>query len=159
VPVYRCDTGAGDHFESADPGCEGFTTEALLGYGLAYAHLIRHLSPSHPYDHTSAVTLVPADYLAEGRLGLAAITWQAGTTSLFSCRRAADAFLSTDAACEGATVVGHSGGRIWLAPPEDLPSHQLFRCRAATGETFESADPTCEGQTVDRSLGYLVTHL
>ena len=36
VPLYRCVvTGVGDHFLANDPGCEGQTVEALLGYLLA----------------------------------------------------------------------------------------------------------------------------
>lgn len=32
VPFYRCVTGAGAHFYSTDPACEGQTTEGSLGY-------------------------------------------------------------------------------------------------------------------------------
>jgi hypothetical protein len=156
IPVYRCSTAGGEHFDSNDPGCEGLTTDALLGYSLAYAHLIRHISPSSPYDHASATTLVPADYLAEVRLGLVALSAEPGTVPLWSCVDGTDSFTSTDAACEGRSVVSQVG-RIWPVRPDEVASHELFRCRASWGDLFESTDPGCEGQTVDRLLGYLRT--
>ena len=157
LPIYRC-TINGEHFDSHDPECEGRTTEGLLGYALAYTHLIRYASPSSPYDHISALHRVPADYRTEGRLGVVALGGVPGTTPLWGCQDGGDSFVSTDPACEGATVVGQRG-RIWTEPPEDRPSHQLFRCRASWGDLFESADPDCEGQTVVGPVGYLVTRL
>ena len=35
VPIYRCRVGSTDHFISPDPGCEGQTTESLLGYAFS----------------------------------------------------------------------------------------------------------------------------
>jgi hypothetical protein len=157
--VYRCNTGP-DHFDSNDPDCEGLgTNEFRLGYTVGYVYLVRHTSPSHPYDHVSVVAGPPGDYRVEGRLGLMAIANEPGTVPVWICRDDWDSFLSTDESCEGATVVRQMGNRIWTEPPEHLASHQVFRCRASWDELFESADPDCEGQTVVGPLGYLATHL
>jgi hypothetical protein len=32
--IFRCNAGGHDHFVSADAGCEGQSTEGVLGYAL-----------------------------------------------------------------------------------------------------------------------------
>jgi hypothetical protein len=47
-------------------------------------------------------------------------------------------------------------GWIWPAAPADQESQQLLRCRtASTGELFETVDPTCEGEVVDKPPGFV----
>lgn len=47
--------------------------------------------------------------------------------------------------------------------PQDVPgapgavSAELFHCRAGRGDLFDSRDRACEGQTLDRSLGSVIT--
>jgi hypothetical protein len=160
--VYRCivvNPGVySDHFDSNDPECEGKTTEFLLGYTLPYAHLVRYTSPVYPYDHTSSTVRVTSQYLPEGSLGRLAMHGGDDRVVLWSCLDGADSFLSTDPACEGKTVARRLGW-IWTAPPEDLASRELLRCRTSWGDLFESTDPACEGQTVVTSLGFVAVGL
>jgi hypothetical protein len=161
VAVYRCQVVTAsyfDHFESTDPKCEGQTVDGPLGYTLPYMRLIRYDSPTFPNDHTSSTFGVSADYRPEGALGLLAMQDGPGRTALWRCQMGRDTFLSTDAGCEGQTVVGWLG-QIWTAPPAEFASLELLRCRTAAGELFESTNPGCEGQTLVGSLGYVVTHL
>jgi hypothetical protein len=161
LPIHRClvvyDTYA-DHFDSFDPACEGKTTEFRLGYTLPYLHLVRYNSPVHPYDHASSTGRVAAHYLPEHSLGRLAMQGGEGRVVLRSCLDGADSFVSTDAACEGRTVV-RAIGWIWAAPPADHASRELFRCRASWGDLFESTHPGCEGQTVVASIGFVLTGL
>jgi hypothetical protein len=159
IPVYRCRVPNKDHFASYDPACEGQTTEALLGYTRAYAFLLRHTSSAFPYDEGSATYRLPAQYRLTGNFGVVGMRQYAGTTALYSCQDTSGLFSSTDAACEGATVLRRVG-YLWTAAPTGVTaSAELFRCRATRGDRFDSRDPTCEGQTVERSLGYVVTQL
>jgi hypothetical protein len=159
IPVYRCRVPNKDHFASVDPACEGQTTETLLGYTRAYAFLIRHTSSVFPYDEASATYRLPAQYRLTGNFGVVALRAAAGTTALYSCQDANGLFSSTDAGCEGQTVLRRVG-YLWTAAPTDVTaSAELFRCRASRGDRFDSRDPTCEGQTVERSLGFVVTQL
>ncbi|NUR49503.1 MAG: LamG domain-containing protein [Hamadaea sp.] len=160
-PVYRCKvayTTYTDHFDSGDPNCEGKTNEGLLGYTLAYRNLVRYNSPAHPYDHTSSTTRVGPDYRPEFSLGRLAMQGGTDRTALWACLAGEDSFVSTDAACEGQTAVRRLGF-VWTAPPPDLSSRELLRCRASWGDLFDSTNPGCEGQTFVKSLGYVVTGL
>ncbi|GIF78009.1 LamG-like jellyroll fold domain-containing protein [Asanoa siamensis] len=159
VPIYRCAIrNGGTHFAAHDSGCEGQVMEELLGHARAYRHLVRHAATGYPYDHTSATANVPSTYRAEGNLGLLATFQQPGTTTLWRCQKDTDTFSSVEPGCEGGTtlaVVGH----VWSTPPPDLPSGELFRCRASATDLFDSRDRGCEGRAFDRSLGYVVTAL
>jgi hypothetical protein len=161
IGVYRCLVRHPtyiDHFDSTDPECEGQTKEFRLGYTRPYMHLVRYTSPTYPYDHTSSTTRVAADYIPEGSLGRLAMHSGEGRVALWSCLDGADSFLSTDQACEGKTLVRRLGW-IWTAPPGDLASRELFRCRASWGDLFESTHRACEGQTVVTSLGFVAAGL
>jgi hypothetical protein len=158
--VYRCLIVAKNtHFVSADPNCEGQTSEIPLGYTRAVGKLVRHVSSAHPHDQSSSTSRVPSDYRAEGGLGLLSMVAVPAATPLMSCRDGNDTFSSPDPTCEGKTVVG-SVGHVWTSPPGDpAASRELLRCRTETGERFDSLDPGCEGRTRDRSLGYVITAL
>ncbi|WP_214633741.1 LamG-like jellyroll fold domain-containing protein [Nonomuraea sp. NEAU-A123] len=163
--IYRCQVPGVGHFASADPGCEGQTTELpALGYTRAYTRLIRHTTTGYPYDHASATARLEANYRPEGSAAILSMTQLPGTTALLSCQDGIDTFSSTDSACEGKTVVRRLGF-IWTSAPQDVPGApgaigvELFRCRASWGDLFDSGDPRCEGQTLDRSLGFVATGL
>ncbi|MFI7150159.1 LamG-like jellyroll fold domain-containing protein [Nonomuraea sp. NPDC050022] len=162
--VYRCLIPGFGHFASLDPGCEGQTTEFELGYTRGYLRLVRHITTGYPYDHASSTGRIAANYRPEGSTGTLSIAQLPGTTALMSCQDGTDTFSSTDAACEGKTVVGRIGF-IWTSPPQGLPGapgatgKELFRCRASWNELFDSGDPACEGQTLDRSLGFVASGL
>lgn len=157
MPVYRCNIPGHSHFASPDPACEGRTTEGLLGYTRAYGYLVRSYS-SPDGDHLSSNFITGAQYRAEGSLGLVALTSRSGATALWTCRTGTETFSSTQADCEGATVVRWTG-YVWTTPPEGTSAAELFRCRTAAGDRFDSRDPGCERQTFDRSLGYLLNRV
>jgi hypothetical protein len=150
IPVYRC-LGGADRFESRTDTCEGGAQQALLGYTVAYGTLVRYTDPG--YDHVTTVDGGPVSYFDEASLGLVGLTSPAGTQRLMSCRDGQDMFASTDAACEGKTVIG-AVGSIWPDPP-GAPNHAIYRCKVGT-DSFVSVDDACEGATVDRRLGYVL---
>jgi hypothetical protein len=160
LAIYRCaKTAVGTHFASWDSGCAGYTNQGLLGYSRAYSRLIRHYRPSSPIERASSTSQMPGEYVADRVLGMTALTPQEGTSLLMACREGDDLFTSRDMGCEGKTAVALAG-HIWSAPPVGVSSAaELFRCRTSAGERFDSLDPACEGETVDRSLGYVVTAL
>ncbi|WP_020389212.1 LamG-like jellyroll fold domain-containing protein [Kribbella catacumbae] len=157
--IYRCQQpGNGRLFATHDPNCEGGTSKYLLGYAGAFHKLTRSVSRGQG-DHLTSGFATSGDYQAEGGLGLVSMWGQSGTTPLMICRDGSDTFSSTDSACEGKSVV-RATGSIWTAPPDGVTATaELFRCRTATAERFDSLDPDCEGQTLDRSLGFVVTVL
>jgi Concanavalin A-like lectin/glucanases superfamily len=160
IPMYRCTTSyaPNDHFDTFAPDCEGHHVDGLLGYIRPYVKLIRYVQVGSPWEHWATRAGVPGSYRPEGSLGLIYLL-DGPYHPLMVCRDGADTFDSDQADCEGKQVV-HWIGNIWPDPPADLPSRRLLRCRVtAGGELFESVTPDCEGQTVDRPLGYLVAGL
>lgn len=155
ITVYRCYVPGVAHFASTDPNCEGATTEFLLGYTKAYSGLVRHLATNYPYDHLSSTARTTGNVRPELPLGYLSPIQVPGTTALKLCKAGEDAFSSTDASCEGETVVG-SSGFIWTEPPTDRTSRPVYRCRTSWNDLFDSNDPNCEGQTVERLLGHVV---
>ncbi|MFI6077372.1 LamG domain-containing protein [Actinoplanes sp. NPDC051343] len=151
IPVYECDAGV-DRFESRMSDCEGATPQSLLGYTVAYGTLVRYVDPG--IDHFTTVDGSPASYYTESAAGLVGLTSPAGTQPLMSCRDGQDLFASTDAACEGRTVV-NVVGTLWPTAPS-APNRPIYRCRAGR-ESFVSVDSGCEGAVVDRQLGYVLT--
>ncbi|HEX4812382.1 MAG TPA: LamG-like jellyroll fold domain-containing protein [Nonomuraea sp.] len=164
ILVYRCLIPNFGHFVSSDPNCENQTAEFPLGYTRAYRRLVRHVTTGFPHDHASAVSRIEGNYRAEGPIGTVSMAQLPGTTALMNCRLNGDTFTSTDAACEGGTVVSKVG-YIWTSPPQDVPgapgaiSAELFRCVSNWGDLFDSLDRACEGHTLQRSLGFVVTGL
>lgn len=159
-PVYRCLVGPrNEHFDSNDSACEGAKPEAFLGYTIAYQYLTRYVDNLYYGDHQSTSVYAPHGYQVESPFGLVARNYQPGTVSLMQCAAGEDLFTSTQADCEGAKVV-YWMGQLWSAPPPDVASRELFRCKVvATGDRFDSIDSACEGQIVDRSLGYVISGL
>jgi hypothetical protein len=158
LPVYSCAVSSGSHFTSNNADCEGTTVVGLLGYARGYHKLIRSFSPSND-DHITSIFRVPSHYAPEHSLGMVSGPYLPGTTGLLQCRDGNDWFASNQSDCEGKTVVRWIG-HIWTVPPDDVTGvAKLFRCRGTDGERWESLDPNCEGRTVDRSLGYVVTEL
>ncbi|MEU4746621.1 LamG-like jellyroll fold domain-containing protein, partial [Actinosynnema sp. NPDC023658] len=149
VALYRCLAG-GDRFESRSGACEGGTSEGLLGYSVGYAALVRYIVPG--YDDVSTTNGAPVAStfgVADGVLAMAGLP---DTTPLMLCRDGGDSFASTDAACEGKTVVG-SQGHIWTVAPAG-PSRPLYRCRGT--DSFVAQDPGCAGYPMEKQLGYVL---
>lgn len=158
IPLNRCRTGGGEHYESVHDDCEGGgTREFRLGWLRAYAPLIRYVQPDPPADHASTVGAPDPGYRAEGRIGVVSLVERPGTRLLFACLDGGDAFTSLDGACEGKRAV-RALGWVWPLPPTTQQATPLLRrCAvAATGERFDSTDAQCEGHRVDAVLGHLL---
>ncbi len=161
LPIYRCLVPkSGDHFNSHDENCEGFTKEWLHGYSLAYRNLISYELSYGSRDRLTTSGAPAIGYQPVGVQGIVAMTNEPGTRGLVSCVDGTDEFLSNDAACEGKTV-RHWVGNSWDEPPAHArASATLFSCSTiATGERFTSLDEFCDGENVIRPLGYVITRL
>ncbi|MEV4315644.1 LamG domain-containing protein [Actinocrispum sp. NPDC049592] len=151
IPIYRCNAGA-DRFESRSSTCEGATSEGLLGYSVGYGTLTRYILPG--YDDVATVdgSMVGAEFGVA--VGVTALVQQPDSTPLMLCRNGNDSFASTDAACEGKTVVG-SQGYVWTVAPAG-PSQPIYRCKGT--DSFISADPGCAGYPMEKQLGYVLVN-
>ncbi|MFI9816137.1 serine/threonine-protein kinase [Saccharothrix variisporea] len=101
---------------------------------------------------------VPAGYTAEGPLGKLAVNAEPGTRPLYSCivNNSSDRMTSVSANCENQQVYGLLG-HIFTQQPADARAQQLYRCNLG-GHHFESLSPTCEGKTVEFSLGWVLAN-
>jgi hypothetical protein len=150
-PLYRCHlTTEHTVANTADCGGAPWVADGLLGYAVDRTVLVSYQTLA---DRAADTAAVPGMYRTGAALGLLAPTGAAGTVPLLSCLRGTDRFLSRDAGCEGATVLGTAGG-VWSADPGSGTT--LYRCRDTnTGDLFASNDSVCDGETVDGFLGYL----
>ncbi len=97
---------------------------------------------------------LPAGFSEESVTGWRLLREQAaGTRMLYECAVGTDhGFVSTDAGCEGQTMMGPLGW-AWTHPFEGAVA--LYRCRVGEGSShFVSTDPGCEGQVSEGLLGY-----
>jgi len=113
---------------------------------------------NHPTGwHVSATPAVPAPagFKAEHPLGKLVTDIESDTRKLYSCKvtTSDDHFTSTDAKCEGQTVVG-TMGYIFTAKPAGA-SNPLYRC-TYNGGHFDSISSSCEGYHTEFLLGYLI---
>jgi hypothetical protein len=157
VPLHRC-LVQGEHFDSNNADCGGYTVDVTLGHLLAYAPLTRYFHP-RVAEHTATASATPPGYRRELALGLVAMTAEPGTRQLVSCVDGVDQFLSLDPACEGKTVQGKAGW-LWSQPPPGQASRPLFQCVVTAGpmagQQFTSIAPDCEEQTVRGPLGHVL---
>ncbi|SMD27515.1 Concanavalin A-like lectin/glucanases superfamily protein, partial [Kibdelosporangium aridum] len=156
VPLYRCLAGA-ERFDSISPTCEGKTVDRPLGHLVAYTTLTRYYH-SRAADHLQTTGAAEPGYKREGTLGLLAMEAEPGTQTLMSCMDGQDQFLSTDANCDGKTVV-RPVGRIWTQAPEGRSSKELLTCKVASGAMagqLFAVTSSCEGHTQVASLGYVL---
>jgi hypothetical protein len=73
----------------------------------------------------------------------------------YACKAGAtDYFTSLDSACEGQRILGKNGYG-YSQPVDGLNLVGIYRCRTADGH-FVSTQPDCEGQKVDKFLGYVL---
>ncbi|TCO55808.1 LamG domain-containing protein [Actinocrispum wychmicini] len=99
---------------------------------------------------------VPPGYRFDVPLGMMLSAQGPNSRRLYACvRDSTDEFTSIEPGCEGAAKVADLGW-VFTTQPTDWPTVPLNRCRQANGELFDSSSPTCEGQTLDRLLGYMV---
>ncbi|WP_410584006.1 LamG domain-containing protein [Amycolatopsis sp. lyj-108] len=156
IPVYRCTSAAG-HFDSRQADCGGATQEALLGYTLAYAPLVRYYNNA-AYDHLSTTQAARPGYYAEFRHGYLPLLPQTGTQPLTACVNDADQFVSLDTNCEGKNVIGPLG-QLWTQPPDGPDVQMLYRCGSSSVESMTNTSDNCGAMGNDRLLGYVITKL
>ncbi|MBM4373783.1 MAG: hypothetical protein FJ095_01770 [Deltaproteobacteria bacterium] len=118
---------------------------------LPYTRVTRSFLKSR--GHWASSRLAPPSFTAEQSYRL--LRDEApGTTLLFECRVGDHNVLTTDVGCEGLEPLGPVGYAYVNAEPGTVP---LYRCRVGAGvDHFISSNPTCEGQTVESLLGYVL---
>ncbi|MFT7871483.1 MULTISPECIES: LamG domain-containing protein [Amycolatopsis] len=109
-------------------------------------------------EHYTGATSNPpaAGYHVDDTLGMLVSGDNARTTTLYSCQDGADAFTSTDNACEGKTVSG-AIGKVFTQQPTNVPSIAIYRCTTGT-ERFDSRQADCGGATREVLLGYSIAY-
>jgi hypothetical protein len=116
---------------------------------LPYTRLVRANSPSR--GHWASTRLLPAGFTADASWRL----WRnqvAGTAPLFECRVGTHNMLSPDPGCEGQGLLGPVGHIHTQRVSGTVP---LYRCVVpGNGDQFISANANCEGQRVEKLLGY-----
>lgn len=137
----------------------------------AVQHTFNYYATTTPYpvsryydsavpDHESTVrTEPPSGYKLQGLMGYLLETQLPGTHAIYSCTyHSTDQFTTTDSNCQG--LAFHDGllGYLYDSAPSGLSTKELFRCQVAgTGEHFDWGSPTCNGQTVENPIGYMLT--
>ena len=71
---------------------------------------------------------------------------------LYECKVGEHNLLTRDVGCEGQHPMGPVGYAYTAQEPGTVPLH---RCRAGA-DHFVSTSPTCEGQTHEQLLGYVL---
>ncbi|MEU5877512.1 cutinase family protein [Spirillospora sp. NPDC047279] len=156
--IYRCTVktagpNLGEHFESLSETCEGHTKEFRLGYVVAQAELTRYTKGG---ELRSATASVASGYQPQVTLGTLPQVQMPGTVPLYSCEINGEGFSSKSETCEGQKKLGVLGF-IYTAPPQGVPSAQLYRCITAAGtEHFDSLDSACGEHQAEMPLGYVV---
>ncbi|MBB5889180.1 LamG-like jellyroll fold domain-containing protein [Kutzneria kofuensis] len=152
IPLYRCNSGTNDHFESRDATCGGKTVEGQLGYTVGYAVLTRYANPG--FDHVTTIDGAPAAFKNEGWQGYVSLVPGDGLQPLMRCSNGPDSFASNDTACEGKTVVSAQGYVFAAAPVDPSAGVRLTRCVVPPADSMVSLAANCEGVAVDKALGY-----
>lgn len=116
---------------------------------LPYTVLTRSYDPAR--GHWASSRLPPASFGAEAEWSL----WrdeQPDSTLLFECAVGEHNLLTPGSDCEGLQPLGPVG---WINTLPGAGTTALYRCYVpSSGDHFISSDSNCEGQTVERLLGY-----
>jgi len=113
-------------------------------------------SVSAERGHWASTRTAPAGFTVEA-------SWlihrhpQEGAVPLFECAASPAGqrhnFLTADPDCEGAQSLGPVG---YVFQEEQPGTRRMFRCRVdSSGDQFVSLDANCEGQAVEKLLGYV----
>lgn len=116
---------------------------------LPYVRLRRGYSSER--GHWASTRLLPPGF-SEERSWLLLRNEEPGTILLFECEVGGHNFLTDLPGCEGQQPMGPVGYVYEAEEPDTVP---LFRCRIGGGrDHFVSSHAECEGQTVERLLGW-----
>ncbi len=117
---------------------------------LPYVRLTRSVLASR--GHWASTRLPPSGFATENSWKLSRDA-QAGAVLLYECRAAQHNVITPDVGCEGLQPLGPIG---WAYSTMQAGTVALYRCRVGAGtDHFVSADAACEGQTMERLLGYV----
>ncbi|MGW3653482.1 LamG domain-containing protein [Streptomyces sp. NPDC000878] len=87
---------------------------------------------------------VPPGYYFEGTRGFSAPEGAPDTRPVYSCRYGGGFFLDHAANCAGYEVLG-TAGRVYINPPEGVPTLPVYRCVViASGDHYLSHSDACE---------------
>lgn len=118
---------------------------------LPYTRLTRSYLASR--GHWASTRLPPSGFVAENRWHLYRDE-RPGTVMLFECRVGSHNLVTRDAGCEGQFPLGPLG-YAFTAPQAGAVA--LYRCRVGAGaDHFVSPSASCEGQTMESLLGYVM---
>ena len=164
--VYRCfDLANTNHFISADPNCEGATTEWPMGYLAVQPPFPENkfVALSGYYDagqqdNWATTVSPPGSYAFETRFGYLLTGQEANTVPVYDCYIefwTDHMLVPGDNTCDGAQNLGRIG---WISTEEFPGSVPIYRCfdQSAT-DHFVWPDPDCNGKIFEWRMGYLVT--
>ena len=116
--------------------------------------LARYYDANQP-DHWCTTGTAPG-YPHETNLGQLAANSLPGTWPLYDCVLPGnDHTASHYSHCEGGTSLGIMG-YVWTTPaPDRTPIYRCWMVANGSTDHFISLDPSCEGQNVEGSLGYV----
>jgi hypothetical protein len=118
---------------------------------LPYVRLRRSSHPTR--GHWSSTRVAPSGFTEEQSYRLHHDP-QPQTHLLFECLVGQHTMISAAPSCEGQVPMGPVG-YVWEQPGDGRV--ELFRCSVAAGKDhFVSTSSTCEGQTKEQSLGWVV---
>jgi hypothetical protein len=124
-----------------------------LSCGFEHLPYVRLTRSYHPIrGHWASTRIAPAGFQGEASYRLLR-NQQPETRLLFECRERGHNLLSPSVDCEGLLPLGPVGYAYTVAQPGTV---ELFRCRVGTVDHFVSTSPTCEGQMVESSLGWVL---
>lgn len=106
-------------------------------------------------EHYTGLTDVPAlpGYRFETPRGMTVPATDPNTARLYSCKQGEDHFSSTQADCEGATLLSEIGA-IYAVKPANVAVIGLYRCSNGV-QRFDSTAENCEGSIFQKQLGWV----
>jgi hypothetical protein len=118
---------------------------------LPYVKLTRSNHPSR--GHWASSRLPPSGFTVESSYRILRNS-ASGTKPIYECRVGNHNLLTPDVQCEGQFPMGPVG---YIYTTQVAGSEALYRCSLGSGaDHFISTSSTCEGQTTEQLLGYVM---
>jgi hypothetical protein len=138
-------------------GIQNTTDIARMGWpDAAPGQMGRYLNTAGDHYSGSSSTAARKGYHFESTLGTLVSGDRPDTRSLYACTTGTDGFTSTDAGCEGSTVLGEIG-KVYTRQPTNVATMPIYRCNDGR-DRFESRRSDCEGASKEQLLGYTLAY-